>query len=78
MTKDDDQWKLELIQTMLRHEKTIWDGIEFFCALIPEDQISYRQSGEILSCIVEKGKGSLANALKKVLEIEQDERSDVE
>ena len=64
-----DTWKFELLQTMFRHERTIWDGLEFFCALVPDEQISRRQVDDIMRSIVEKGKGSLAGALLKALEL---------
>lgn len=78
MTNDNDRWELELMQTMLRHGKTIWDAIEFACALVPEAMITREQSDEILSYVAKKGRNPIAIALGKLLEMQRDERSNVE
>ena len=65
-----DDFYVNIIRLMNVHNKTIWDAIYLLCKMVPDTEISHRQTGEILTCIVEKSRGSLASALVYALEEE--------
>ena len=62
-------WKVHILKACLNAEKDIWDALYFLVSLVPDSEISYQESGEILTILSKKeDRGSLAHALKIVLE----------